>query len=300
MNTDPFVAELIALDRALGGEVPLIVGGYGLVLRQRHLRAARVPTRRPFPPARSTQDIDLFLQLEVLLDPRRIERFRAVLDTLGYQPIESAKYYQFVRAVEFAGKQRSLKIDLLSRLPETTDELAALKADARRVRNRTFRLLHAHATPEAATVEELLLPVTLNQGGERATVYVPHPFSLLLKLFALRDQTDNPAKLHGRHHAFDIFCTVAMMTRTDWEGALSLRTRFSAAPPVIEARVLVNTLFGGLGAPGVQRLVEHAEQAGTRIPVREIEEFRWDLAEVFAAGLQRVPAAAVDSGALRG
>jgi len=27
---------------------------------------------------------------------------------------------------------------------------------------------------------------------------------------------------------------------------------------------------------------------GPRIPIRELEEFRWDLAEVFAAGLQRL------------
>lgn len=256
MNTDPFLAELIALDRALGGEVPLIVGGgYGLVLRQRHLRAARTPTRRAFPPARSTQDIDLFLQLEVLLNPRRIERFRAALDTLGYRPVEAAKYYQFVRDLEFAGQQRGLKIDLLARLPETADERTALKADARRVRNRSFRLLHAHATPEAVTVEELLLPLTLNQGEERATVYVPHPFSyLLLKLFALRDQTGDPARFHGRHHAYDIFCTVAMMTRADWQGAL--------------AHPLLGGTFGDRSARARERLLRQPCGTGGATPGR--------------------------------
>lgn len=302
MISDPFVTELIALDRALRGEFPLIVGGgYGLVLRQRYLRAERIRTRRAFPPARSTQDIDLFLQLEVLLDPQRMERFRAALDSLDYRPVESARYYQFVRDLEIAGQQRDLKIDLLSRLPESAPEMAALKADRRRIRNRSFHQLHTHATPEAVTVEESLLPLVLSHDGRRATVYIPHPFSyLLLKLFALRDQIENPAKFHGRHHAFDIFCIVAMMTRTDWEGALSLRTRFSAAPPVVEARGLVNHLFGSLAAPGVQCIVEHAEQTGYRIPVREIDEFRWDLAEVFAAGLHRATAPAVDSEAPRG
>jgi hypothetical protein len=286
----------------LGSEFPLIVGGgYGLVLRQRHLREERVSTRRAYLAARSTQDIDLFLKLEMLLDPQRTEQFRAALDSLGYRPIESAKYYQFVRELEYRGQTRSLKIDLLARTPESSAEQAALKADSRRVRNRSFRELHAHATPEAVTVEELLLPVTLDDGGQHATVYVPHPFSyLLLKLFALRDQVDNPAKLYGRHHAFDIFCTVAMMTRTDWEGALFLRIRFSAAAPVMEARVLVHTLFGSLAAPGVQRLVEHVEQTGSRIPVKEIEEFRWDLGEVFAAALHVKTTAAVDSGAASG
>ncbi|HEX8830839.1 MAG TPA: hypothetical protein VF705_06725, partial [Longimicrobium sp.] len=150
MSNDPFVSELIALDQALGGEFPLIVGGgYGLVLRQRHLRASRARTRREFPAARSTQDIDLFVQLEMLLDVDRVEQFRAALDALGYKPIEAAKYYQFARELEYLGQKRSLKIDLLARVPETTAERSALKADVRRVRNRAFSHLHAHATPEA-------------------------------------------------------------------------------------------------------------------------------------------------------
>jgi hypothetical protein len=226
----------------------------------------------------------------------RIEQFRAALDSLGYAPIETARYYQFAREVEYLGQTRSLKIDLLARVPGTTAERAALKADSRRVRNRRFSQLHAHATPEAVTVEEALLPVAISASGQSATVFIPHPFSyLLLKLFALRDQIDVAEKLFGRHHAFDIFCIVAMMTRSDWEGALELRTRFLAADPVIEARALVNTLFGSRAAPGVQRLVEHANQTGTRIPVKEIDEFLWDLTEVFAAGLGR----AVDSQGVR-
>lgn len=286
MSADPFVDELIALDGALGGEFPLIVGGgYGLVLRQRHLRAVRARTRRPFPAARSTQDIDLFLTLEMLLDLRQIQRFRAALDAMGYVPVESAKYYQFVREMEYLGQKRSLKIDLLARVPEASLERAGLKADVRRVRNRSFRMLHAHATPEALTVEQSLLPLTLSSGGQGATVFIPHPFSyLLLKLFALRDQLHNVEKRFGRYHAFDIFSTIAMTTRAEWEGAIALRNAYASAAPVVEAREIVAELFGSLAADGVQRLAEHAAEARLRIPAGEMNEFRHDLAALFGIG----------------
>jgi hypothetical protein len=283
MTADLFKRELVALDRALDGSVPLIVGGgYGLVLREELLRATRARTRRPYPAARSTDDIDLFLKLELLLDAMRAQQFRAALDTLGYQPVESAKYYQFVRGVRVGGRERALKIDLLARIPSSEDEKKGARADARRVRGRGFGLLHAHATPEAATIEEALTPLRIAAGGENATVYLPHPFSyLLLKLFALRDQLDAAGKGYGRHHAADVFSTVAMMTADDWRGAVELRRTWAGEPAVEEADHLAVTLFRDRASPGIQRLVDHFATVGTRIPLDEVDAFCSDLSAIF-------------------
>jgi hypothetical protein len=57
-------------------EIPLILGGgYGLFLKQLHLRAENVPTLfevEMWPEARSTSDLDLFLRAEVVTDPERM------------------------------------------------------------------------------------------------------------------------------------------------------------------------------------------------------------------------------------
>lgn len=284
--SDPFKRELVALDRSLRGEIPLIVGGgYGLVLREGLLRAVRARTRRRYPAARSTEDIDLFLKLELLLDPARAQRFRAALDELGYVPVESAKYYQFVRRISVGGGERTLKIDLLARLPESAEEQRAAKADARRIRSRGFGLLHAHATPEAVTVEEGLVPLRIQSGADDATVYLPHPFSyLLLKLFALRDQLENPAKGYGRHHAADVFSTVAMLTAAEWRGTLFMRERHAGDAVVVEAGRIAEELFRNRSASGVQRLVDHFAAVGERIALDEVDAFCEDLRVLFAGG----------------
>jgi hypothetical protein len=282
MTGDPFKRELVALDRGLGGSIPLIVGGgYGLVLREELLRASRARTRRPYPAARSTDDIDLFLKLELLLDATRAQQFREALDALGYEPVDSAKYYQFARKIIVGERERSLKIDLLSRLPESLEEKQGAKADNRRVRGRSFGLLHAHATPEALTVEEALTPLRISSAEESATVYLPHPFSyLLLKLFALRDQLENTTKDLGRHHAADVFSTVAMLTADDWRSAVSMRKQWADTEVVSEARRIAELLFKNRAAPGVQRVVDHYAVLGQRVALNDVDAFCGDLAEI--------------------
>jgi hypothetical protein len=279
MTGDPFKRELVALHRALHGSLPLIIGGgYGLVLRDELLRRSRAQTRRAYPSARSTDDIDLFLKLELLLDATHAQQFREALDGLGYTPVESAKYYQFSRAILVEGKERAMKIDLLARVPESAEEKKHARADIRRVRSRGFGLLHAHATPEAITVEEELFPLQIASEAGEATVFLPHPFSyLLLKLFALRDQLGSAEKHYGRHHAADLFTTVAMLTAVEWRGALAMRERFGAAAVVVEARRIAEALFSDRAAAGVQRLVDHFAAVGQRVALDEIDAFCGDL-----------------------
>lgn len=98
-------------------------------------------------------------------------------------------------------------------------------------------------------------------------VYLPHPFSyLLLKLFALRDQVDDEEKGYGRHHAYDIYITIAMTTEEEWSQALQLREKYADTDQVTEARAIVNRLFAGTESLGVLRLREHARSNNYELP----------------------------------
>lgn len=124
------------------------------------------------------------------------------------------EYYQFFRGVIVEGAPRNLKFDFLA-APVLGEQAKKVKADVRCIRQRavTGAPMHAHTTPEALTGEENLLAVNIGEADKRIEVFLPHLFSYaMLKLFALRDQIDNEAKEFGRHHAFDIYSTWAMMT----------------------------------------------------------------------------------------
>ena len=132
---------------------------------------------------------------------------------------------------------RNLKFDFLA-APVLGEEAKKVKADVRRIRPRgkTEQPMHAHTTPEAVTIEEHLISVDIGEVSQPIEVFLPHPFSYtLLKLFALRDQVDNEAKEFGRHHAFDIYTTWAMMTEEELIRAEELRTQYANADIMSEA-----------------------------------------------------------------
>jgi hypothetical protein len=282
MVVDPLREELRKLALALEPHgIRLIVGGgYGLLIRAEQIRSSGARTRfAELPGARSTNDIDIFLGAEVITDATKTALIRAALDALGYEPIEGAMYYQFVLPVAYAGLPRGVKIDLLA-APVSGDKEATVKQDSRRVRPRAGVGLHAHTTPEALTVEDHAQPVDVG-GDQPVIVYLPHPFSyLLLKLFALRDQLDDETKGRGAHHAFDIYRTIAMMTAGEWEEAVSMRERYAATVPVVEAGRLVEELFSNLEAPGMVRLREHARRVGEQLLPDNLRDIIDDLHEL--------------------
>ena len=83
----------------------------------------------PLPDARATDDIDSFLALEIFTR-NEVERFRSVLDGLGYTATEKGKYLQFTKPAS-VGDLKLAKFDLHGRLPEevkqrTTGKLISL------------------------------------------------------------------------------------------------------------------------------------------------------------------------------
>lgn len=263
MNDDPLLSQLRQFTEKLAEKnVRLIIGGgYGLLLKANHIQDIRARTRlEKIPTARSTGDIDVFLTTEVITDKNNMAAIRQALDELDYSPVPGAEYYQFFREVAIAGITRTLKFDFLA-APVSDEEAKKVKTDVRRIRLRgtTETPMHAHTTPEALTIEEHLLSMDIGEANKPIIVFLPHPFSYtMLKLFALRDQPDNEKKEFGRHHAFDIYTTWAMMTEEEFGQAEELRVRYADVGVMPEAIEIAASLFADENARGMIRLKEQA------------------------------------------
>lgn len=135
--------------------------------------------------------------------------------------------------------------------------------------------LHAYVTPEALTVEESLVPVDIGEDDTGILeIYLPHPFSyLLLKLHALRDRVENEATEYGRHHAFDLYSTIATMTEEEWEESVRLKERYKDAPQVAEARRIASDMFADTTALGALRLQEHARSIDYDLTQGQLNDF---------------------------
>lgn len=287
--TDILRTELERLARALHPRgIPLVVGGgYGLLLRQEQVLHSGARTVREIPKARATNDLDLFLSVEVVTDAERMGDLRDVLHASGYTAIVGAEHYQFEKAVEYRGTRRAVKVDLLAAPPRDPALLARVKVDARRIRHRKTGKIHAHVTPEAFLVEEEATPLELG-GTPAIQVFIPHPYPfLLLKLHAYRDRRSDRAQDFGIYHAFDLYRIVAMMTESEYGAAEALRDQFADDEIVTEARRIVAELFGNLDSPGAIAILEHARVVGAGIPDEALDGFLEDLRTFFPDGAGR-------------
>lgn len=273
------------VEAAAGKEAELIVGGgFGIYLRYKALlRNPQQTLLTELPEPRSTNDLDLFLRAELIMDTNRLKVFAETLNTLGYEAVETARFYQFVKRGPRGGEAGSVKLDILTG-PQEVFKARGHRTDERRVRSKPPIDLHAHPVEEALTLEEGLQSVPVEGSAIRGTtrtaqVSLPHPFTfLMMKLFAFRDNLGNPEKDYGRHHALDIYTTVAMMTRTDWDSSLAICSAHRDAGKVVEARGLVCELFAHETAKGIIRLKENKYYR----PSFQLADFMKALKDLFA------------------
>lgn len=281
----PLRNELVALATRLTrqGIVLTVGGGYGLVLKREYITTHNLRTR--FTDAlytRSTNDVDCFLTADLISDGEVTRAVREALNEMGYDPVESAKFFQFAKTIDYENTPVVLKFDFLA--PLITDAVLAtcVKVDNRRTRPRSYGELHAHTTPEAATLEVLPTTIELGTMTRPATVRLPHPFTyLILKLHALGDQVNNPDKSYGGNHAFDIYMTVALTTESEWNEMVSLRNHYSAIDAVVRARELRSELFGEITSLGFIRMREYAIAAGVQITPARFADLMEDLRAIF-------------------
>jgi hypothetical protein len=176
-----------------GTDIKLIIGGgFGIYLKSDYVK--RMGTRtllREWPEPRSTNDLDLFLRPELIIESAKLRPLADAIYRLGYQVVYGAEKYQFVRPGPKGTVAGSVKIDILTG-PQICFQGTSVRVDARRARPNPSVGIHAHPVDEAPTLEEGLLPVRMVRelsSGEpwQAVVFLPHPYSfLMMKLFAFR------------------------------------------------------------------------------------------------------------------
>lgn len=268
-----------------GSDVKLIVGGgFGIYLKADHVRRLGVRTLlEEWPESRSTNDIDLFLRPELLIDPGKLKPLADAISNLNYHVVPGAEKYQFFKPGE-AGTDEAggIKLDILTG-PQQRFRGTPVKTDSRRVRPKPSVGIHAHPVEEALTLEEGLLPVALGgklSSGEPwgAEVFLPHPFTfLMMKLFAFKDRLGDPEKEFGSYHALDLYSILATTTEKEWRHALAMRAKLENEPCVLEAGRLVLQHFSTLDSLGTIRLRESPYYR----PALQLDEFMAALKELF-------------------
>lgn len=218
MNTLGFLKKqlLDLLSELDGHDIPLTIGGgFGLFLKRETLDRRRSQLLlENLPVARATNDIDLFVRVDVLVDFQRTKILADTIRRLDYEPVQGAEFMQWKKEVLVAGVFREVKLDfLVGPLGVDRDQLH-LKGDRRarpRSRNEDARLyFHASRAEEALHIDNepfLLEIVGRNSRGARVEmeVRIPHPFPyLMMKLCAFHDRKDDARKDLGRHHAMDL------------------------------------------------------------------------------------------------
>lgn len=253
---DAMIAALRDLRHELGDHFPLVIsGGLGLHIKQSLLLQSNQPTlfaRDAWPVSRSTEDIDLLLHAEIATNASRMRDPKIALDRLGFEPVESARFYQFAKS---PAEGRPIKIDLLTGPLDEREDL--VPRDPRRVKPQPPQGIHARRTPEAIGVEEAAIAAGFGAGATLGLL-LPNALTFaLMKLGALTDQIDDDRRDRGRHHALDLYRCVAMLTPEEDAAAARLRVRYREHPSLIAGRSQVERLLGPAHGPGRIRLLEH-------------------------------------------
>jgi len=282
--------SLLQLKRALDPSgIPIIIGGgMGLYLRETYLPEERSPRYQFRLPIRSTNDLDIFLTAEMLVDAAGFSSIKAVLRSLDYEALQKAEYFQFERQVVVYGEKRTVRIDLLAAPPNETDQ-ARVKVRGIRVRPKGVSKIHAYLTEEARGIDIgriVLHPSKFDSGAsaEESPLYIPSRFNyLILKMGAFFDRKDESDEKsdYGRHHAFDIFATVTAMSEGDWDNARKHYEAHKYLQYVQKAASIRKEYFSADTDLGVIRLKENVNYQNDRSELdKYIDDFLSDLKEL--------------------
>ena len=242
----------------------ILGGGFGLFLKQLDLlMKENTRTLLPieaWPKPRTTNDLDLFVPMELLVQLTDMQAVRTILDELKFEAVSGSQFWQFVLPAT------DVKIDLLTGpIPEEANPLLKFESgeNNRRVRPKGALTLHARRTPEALGLVENQEEITVkgklsNESEYSGTIRIPSPFTyLMMKLTAFGDQVDNEQRVFGRHHALDVYRIIAMMTEDKFTQTKDQFDRYSNESAARTAAALAKDLFGTRESPGIVRMREH-------------------------------------------
>ncbi len=274
-----------------GADIELIIGGgFGIFLKMDYVRRRGERTLlQEWPEPRSTNDIDLFLRPELLIESAKLKPLAEAITRLGYHVVPGAEKYQFVKPGTGGIDAGSIKIDILTG-PQSCFQGTRVKVDARRARPSPSVGIHAHPVDEAPTLEGGLLSVKLegmlsSDDPYQAEVFLPNPYTFsMMKLFAFRDRLEDTDKEFGRYHALDLYTIIATTGEEEWRYALELRGQQGNQPYVLEAGRMVSEHFSTLDRPGMIRLRESPYYR----PELQLDEFTSALLELFPPTVKQI------------
>ncbi len=267
---DPLWEHFVPLWKNLNpSPEPVLIGGYGLKLKQRWLREnAAVRTVVPsevWPDARATFDIDLALRAEIVLDIGKNKAIRSALATHGWQESDNVtnRNWQFVKSPTGS---RLVKVEFHAPIPLPPGLPHRLTQEHLMPKQSLGSSgIHAFPNPEAVS----LAPTTfdLSDGGAAVTgIRVPHPLNMaVMKLKAMADQresgkTESNKEKQDRFdeqagkHASDAVLAVAMMTTEEAALAPALHASIRSADVFPAIRHIAQEHFlktGGWGRDSV-------------------------------------------------
>lgn len=269
------ITTVLDLDQALGGKADLLIaGGLGLYLRQEKLRQKGTKTLLPLaklPPARTTQDIDLFIRAEVIANSEVVGQYRAALDGLGFVVVPGAEFLKFQRAIDGI----DVLIDLMvGPLGEHESEVKLGQSRARPRGLKAEKGFHAKPNQEALGVEHEPVRITVtsepdskNSTARSCEVLIPRPFPYaLMKLCALRDRINDKKYDLGRHHAMDLYRIAGMLTEEDEAVCIKIAQDHKSDPKIVECRGIIEELLVPNDGLGRIRLLEYQRANRRKTP----------------------------------
>jgi len=258
MTGDPLMPHLMDIvARPELGDL-ILAGGFGVRVKQEHLVQTEARTLiSPFPLARATNDLDLFVRMEIFSDSNRRDDTRRVIDDLGYEVTN--RNWQFHKPLGENLPGRKVKIDLLSRSPNGGE---SVKLRPPRVGDGS---LHGRDTAEAFAIDLGPIPVPVRgrttSGVEiQGRVLVPHPYAWLnMKVRAaydwLRmDKGEPPRKPYSEKHAFDVYTITAMLLEYELEQCREFSLAFANHELAISIRAEAQELFSSPASPALRQV----------------------------------------------
>lgn len=263
-NLGPLAPHLMDLAAAFAAaNQPLVlIGGFGLLLRRAYREQQQAQTLLDtLPEARTTNDFDVVLGLEILTDPSARQELTAILTDLQYQV--AVEYFQFIKPEAAGPNGQPVKVDFLTPLPPPTTK--ALRVNGVRVGPKKRQTgeppLHAFATPELIALDAPNLTLDVagpGSDGQPRTgkVNLPHPFTLMLmKLHAFMDEHNGKRDLgsrpmYARKHALDVLTLAALLTPEESDQLPQLRAKYEEHPAMHRAKEIVDEYFNSTTAVG--------------------------------------------------
>lgn len=213
----------------------ILTGGLGIRLKQHCLRESKQKTLiEAIPEAHVTQDIDVFLNLQMWLEPERAIAFRAMLNRLGYEVARHSWHFKKPLLNSAEVLQRFVSLEFQARTPLESEQV---KIQKKQVGKGMGTDLAGYHTPEAFAVYDS--PVSLTLLDELGRIRVPNPYAWLnLKVAAAYDwlkeqrgeiepRIDRETGMSRRlKHVYDVYVLVAMLTEQERTEAIELAQRY--------------------------------------------------------------------------